>query len=521
MRRIFLAVIVFALGVALSVAFLTPNRATTPPLEVLKARYARTTTPSADHGKFTQLRKHFSTPQEVTAACIECHNGRHTEVMQSTHWNWEREEYIPGKGIRSVGKRNLVNNFCIGVAGSRQSCNKCHAGYGWNDDQPFNFTDANNVDCLACHDQSGDYVKASGGAGYPAGTVDLGAVARTVGKPQRLNCGTCHFFSGGGNNVKHGDLESALFAPDRSLDVHMAVEGVDMSCTACHTAEKHQMKGKLYSISSMNRNRVLCEDCHGATPHTKEILNEHTLKVACQTCHIPTYAKANATKTWWDWSQAGRTRNGAPFEEKDSLGNVVYLSEKGRFIWQRDLRPEYVWFNGTASHYLLGDTAGAAPVRLNRLFGSYADPDAKIVPAKIHRGTQPYDPGTGMLIQPLLAGDGDDRAGFWDHFDMVRASRDGMALVGLPFSGHTEYIATEMTWPVNHMVAPAAQAVTCTECHTRSGSRLTHLRDFYMPGRDSHPLLETGGTVLLLLTVAGAGVHAAGRIITGRKGRTT
>jgi 5-methylcytosine-specific restriction endonuclease McrA len=299
----------------------------------------------------------------------------------------------------------------------------------------------------------------------------------------------------------------------------MAVEGVNMDCVACHTAEKHQMKGKLYSISSMNRNRAQCEDCHGGTPHDKDILNEHTLKVACQTCHIPAYAKANPTRVFWDWSTAGRLRDGKPYDETDSLSNVVYLSEKGSFTWGRNLAPEYVWFNGTASHYLLGDTVDTTPVRLNRLLGRYDDPDAKIIPVKIHRGRQPYDPHTRLVIQPLLAGDGDDSPGFWDHFDMTRASRDGMHLVGLPYSGTTEYVETEMTWPVNHMVAPAAQAVACTECHTRNGSRLEDLRDFYMPGRDASPPVETAGTALILMTLTGVGVHASVRLVTRRRGR--
>ncbi len=73
----------------------------------------------------------------------------------------------------------------------------------------------------------------------------------------------------------------------------MGVDGVNMQCVDCHTAKKHQMKGKMYSVSSMNRNRVACEDCHTAMPHRNEILNEHTYKVACQSCHIPTYAKVN------------------------------------------------------------------------------------------------------------------------------------------------------------------------------------------------------------------------------------
>ena len=35
-------------------------------------------------------------------------------------------------------------------------------------------------------------------------------------------------------------------------------------------------------------------------------------------------------------------------------GNHTYLSIKGSFKWGKILKPEYVWFNGTAEHYLIG-----------------------------------------------------------------------------------------------------------------------------------------------------------------------
>jgi octaheme c-type cytochrome (tetrathionate reductase family) len=489
------------------------------PLADLRTRYAAKLKPSADHRRFAVLRQTFRRPQEVTAACVTCHAERQAEVMRSSHWNWERLEYIPGKGIRSVGKKNILNNFCIGIAGNEQSCNKCHIGYGWADSS-FDFSDARNVDCLACHDNSGKYLKAAGGAGYPAQTVDLAAVAQQVGLPQRTNCGTCHFFGGGGNNVKHGDLEQALFDPSRDVDVHMAVDGADMSCVDCHSATRHQMKGKVYSLSSMNRDRATCEQCHTALPHRDDVLNEHTLKVACQTCHIPRYAKVNPTKLRWDWSTAGKLKNGEPYEEKDSTGADTYLSIKGSFVWGRNLVPEYAWFNGTASHALLGDTLPAAPpFRLNALQGSYPDPEAKIIPVKVHRARQIYDTRYRYLIQPKTvstkAGDG----GYWKEFNWQRAAEEGMKRVHLPFSGAYGFAETEMTWPVNHMVAPAAQAVPCAECHTRNGSRLAGLRDFYLPGRDADPTIESLGTGLIALTLAGVGAHAGLRVVLASRRR--
>ena len=58
----------------------------TPETELLRQRFTKETRPSVDHAKFTQLQKQFTTPQQVTEACIACHNGRHDEVMlQGNH----------------------------------------------------------------------------------------------------------------------------------------------------------------------------------------------------------------------------------------------------------------------------------------------------------------------------------------------------------------------------------------------------------------------------------------------------
>ena len=520
MKRIVLALFVLTATVALAVSALRPPGTEVTPLQKLAAKRARdrsTTHPAADHSRFTQLQAKFDKPQAVTAACISCHNERHLEVMRSSHWNWERTEYVPGQGIRAIGKRNILNNFCIGISGSEQSCNRCHVGYGYGD-ASFDFTNPLNVDCLVCHDNSGKYVKAAGAAGMPDPSVNLSEVAQHVGRPQRTNCGTCHFFGGGGNNVKHGDLESALFDAPRTVDVHMGTDGPNMDCVECHTAKQHQMLGKMYSVSSMNRNRVACEQCHSEFPHADDTLNRHTAKVACQTCHIPTYAKVNPTKMSWDWSTAGRLKDGKPYEERDASGKAdAYMSIKGSFVWATDVRPEYAWFDGTASHYLLGDRFDpATPLVMNPLHGSYDDPDAKIVPVKVHRGKQIYDVEHRYLVQPKLYSAHQGDGGYWAEFNWTRASEEGMKLVGLPFSGKYAFARTEMNWPINHMVAPKEQAVGCNECHTRSGGRLARVGGFYLPGRDYSPWVDWLGTGLLAVTLVGVGVHGGARLVLRR-----
>jgi len=486
----------------------------------LKAKYAVKHVPSADHAAFDILKKKFTSPRQVTEACISCHNKRHLEVMRSSHWNWEREEYVEGRGVVYLGKKNAINNFCVSTPGNEGSCAKCHIGYGL-DTRGKAYADQKNVDCLICHDNSETYAKAPDKAGAPVATLDLNAIAQNVGRPRRTNCGVCHFFGGGGNNVKHGDLEKALFEPGRDLDVHMASAGPNLGCVDCHTTKEHNISGKLYSMSSMNQSRSTCEQCHTEAPHGNAVLNEHTLKVACQTCHIPAYARANATKMSWDWSTAGKLKDGKPYIEDDSMGNHAYMSIKGSFVWQKNVKPDYVWFNGTASHYLRGDKIEdpAKPLVLNPLHGSYADEESRIIPVKIHTGDQPYDPVNKILIQPKLFAEKKGEGAYWQDFSWEAASRAGMKAAGLPFSGKVAFIKTAMYWPVNHMIAPKEASVKCEECHRRTGGRLAGLKDFYMPGRDYSAAVEFAGKWLLLLSLCGVLAHGAGRLLSAWKNR--
>ncbi len=520
MKKIFLILGLSMIVIIALVTQLKRNYVEPSVLMKLQDKFSTKDSSSVDHTKFASLQKKFTTPQEVTEACIACHNKRQTEIMHSNHWNWEKEDYIKGRGIVKLGKKNVINNYCIGATGNEESCAKCHIGYGMTK-EGFSFTDPKNIDCMVCHDNTDTYMKAPEKGGAPEMTLDFTNIAQHIGKPKRTNCGVCHFFGGGGNNVKHGDLEQALFEPNQDLDIHMAVEGKNLQCITCHKTEKHNIAGKMYSLSSMNRNRAFCEDCHTSTPHEETILNEHTLKVACQTCHIPQYAKANSTKMFWDWSTAGRLKNGEPYSEDDSLGNHTYLSIKGSFKWERNVKPDYIWFNGTASHYLLGDIIDdtTKPYVLNKLNGSYADEESKIVPVKIHRAKQPYDPVNKMLIQPKLFAENPGEGAFWKDFDWEKASEVGMKNVNLPFSGKVTFIETEMYWPVNHMVSSKEKSVRCVECHTRDNGRLHNLTDMYLPGRDLSGFVEVTGKSILILTLIGVISHGSLRIAGRRRSK--
>ncbi|HPI18789.1 MAG TPA: cytochrome C, partial [Candidatus Kapabacteria bacterium] len=110
----------------------------------LKDKYSKKHKPKVDHKKFEVLQAKFGNAREVTKACESCHNLTSAEVMESSHWNWEREEYIQGRGIVYLGKKNAINNFCIGTQGNEQSCAKCHIGLGYDENGQI-YTDSTNI----------------------------------------------------------------------------------------------------------------------------------------------------------------------------------------------------------------------------------------------------------------------------------------------------------------------------------------------------------------------------------------
>ncbi len=420
----------------------------------------------------------FSTPLEtgsdVTRACLSCHEDAAYQIMQTTHWTWQAPPVeVEGRDEPvSVGKANLLNNFCIGIQSNWTGCTSCHAGYGW-DGPDFDFTNEENVDCLICHDQSGEYIK--GPAGIPLDQVDLLIAAESVSIPTRENCGVCHFNGGGGNAVKHGDMDETLYFPTDHTDVHMGRH--DMLCTDCHQTNDHHISGRSISVSLDNANQISCTDCHAATPHDDSRINDHTDTVACQACHVPSGAVREPTKMVWDWSTAG--------DDSRAQDTHTYLAIKGSFVYEDNFIPEYAWFNGTAQRYLLGDPLPdpTVPTVLNPPNGDINDPEAMIWPFKVHRANQIYDTVYNWLIQPQTYGED----GYWTHFDWNLAAENGMATVGLPFSGEYGFAPTLMYWPLSHMVQPAEHALQCTSCHGEN-SRL----DWQALGYNGDPMTWGG-----------------------------
>jgi octaheme c-type cytochrome (tetrathionate reductase family) len=247
------------------------------------------------------------------------------------------------------------------------------------------------------------------------------------------------------------------------------------TCSDCHAGENHRILGAGHGSIASGSNHISCLGCHDDKPHARKVINDHVRSVACETCHIPTVAREQPTKTWWDWSTAGQDKTVPP----DKNGMPVYDKKKGDFIWQKNLVPEYRWHNGQADYYRPGEKFDPeSTVGLNRLTGTMEDEGAKIFPFKVMRGKQIYDSDNNYLILPKLFGEG----GYWSDFDWNRASELGMAVNNLPYSGQYGFIETEMYWPLAHMVAPAKESLRCTDCHTRKETKRLDWESLGYPG---------------------------------------
>jgi octaheme c-type cytochrome (tetrathionate reductase family) len=480
---------------------------------------------TADHTKFKELQQQFETGPAVTRTCIKCHTEAAKQIQKTKHWTWE---FLNPHNEQRVGKKNILNNFCITPQSNFAHCTACHTGYGWVDEN-YDFTVQENVDCLVCHDTTGEYFKASDNGGLPRATVDLTYVAQNVGKTSRDTCGACHFRGGGGNGVKHGDMDDSLLVPGHNLDVHMDAVGEDFTCATCHKHIEHDIAGSRYAPEAAHtedhhvhrrsyaeESFAHCRACHGNDPHKKaggERLDNHARKIACQTCHIPKMARGGvATRMTWDWSTAGKLDDAGEQIEEYIDGNLVYSSKRGSFTYAEDIKPEYIWFNGDVTYQLLNKPVEANEdgyVEINRFDGSPDDGRSRIWPIKVFRGVQPYDPELRTMVVPHTAGLNEDA--YWKSFDWERSIKAGMLSAGRPFSGKVDFIKTQMSWPINHMVAPAKNAVGCEECHSKNGL-LNDIEGIYIPGRDANIWLDKAGWLIASLTLIGVLLHAAARV---------
>lgn len=433
-----------------------------------------TVSAATDHKDF--IDGQFKDGSEVTKKCLECHDKQASDYIKTQHWNLKGvPNHVKGleKSGKLYGKTNMTNNYCTTIfAGKdglpRESCLKCHAGYGWNRTK-FDHNDKTKIDCLVCH-AAKSYDRSAVGCevdmkGITTGKVNLTEAAKSVGqKPTLKNCGFCHFYGGGGDGVKHAGLDSTMETADRKLDVHMAKKekgGAGLLCVDCHKAKEHRISGASSQMAHYDA-RVNCTDCHSGAkaPHknskNKAILDAHAASVACQTCHIPMLSRGQATKTSWKWSDVGKN-----LKVDEQFDQETFQNRKGSFTWNMNYMPTYAWYNGKIERYMVGDKIKDPKkvLVMTGPVGDIKDKTAKIYPYKTHMGSQPMDSvykylSTFQQYQSL-----------WVHFNWEKALKDGAQGEGLPYSGKYQFVNTIAYISAQHQVAPKEDALQCGDCH--------------------------------------------------------
>ncbi|MFB3854421.1 MAG: hypothetical protein ACE148_11430 [Vicinamibacterales bacterium] len=442
------------------------------------------------------------TTYEGTKTCLACHEDEALAVHSSVHYQWQGDATeSEGLSTTRAGKLGGINDFCIypdinwlgkltTTTGAvvDGGCARCHTGLGLKPKPEPTQEQLENIDCLLCHSPSykrtvaGD--QATGFRMVPDTakmTVSLLQAAVDIQKPTSGTCLSCHTKAGGGNNFKRGDIEEAHRNATPAVDVHMAPTsqgGAGLSCTSCHVAAGHRIPGRGVDMRERDTpTPVECSSCHTAQPHSDSRLNNHTARVACNVCHVPSFAKVAPTDMRRDWSLPG-----------------VLSHETGLYEPAMELRtnvtPVYRFFNGRSKFYEFGQPAAAGEngrVLMAGPLGNVGDVGAKITAMKRHEGKQPIDPVTRVLL-PLKIGL------FFQSADILGAITQGRAAMQWPDNGH-EFVETERYMGVYHEVAPKEQALTCGSCHTTSGSagRLDFAALGYTPNatRGGQPLCSS------------------------------
>jgi hypothetical protein len=396
--------------------------------------------------------------------CLSCHAEQANEMMQTTHYQWlgDAPEMVNGVGERQGKLTNAVNSYCINIQGDWPVCGSCHVGRGQRPDEAGN--DPENVDCLMCHSEGYATQRVRLADGTMGVVQPDDGMVQNVHRPNRANCLACHATAGGGDGVKRGDLSKATVTNvDRDFDVHMNAAGSNLECQSCHVFNKHKVIGKgsdLRPTDDLSRgSEVSCLTCHTDkdTPqgHDTAKINDHVARVACQTCHIPEYAKV-ATETYRDW----RTHHDGSPADGSAIPGHPYTEKMA------NLTPTYQFWNRRSDNSLLGDDA-------SRTYNADTDTwptsaplgdvnSGKLYPFKYKTAMQPKTRADNRLIAlntfEYLKGSG----------NADTAIAQGLTAMGYPADEPYEWVLTDTHQMLNHGISPASQALQCADCHERT-----------------------------------------------------
>ena len=402
--------------------------------------------------------------------CLGCHQRQFTDMHTSTHYQWiGAAPDMANQPNSQQGKlTNAVNSYCINILGDWKLCGKCHAGRGLRPDDPA--AGLTNIDCLVCHSEEYALKRDR----MPDGTMGVATptdtMVQNVHKPKRSNCLKCHAFAGGADGVKRGDLANALATnTDKNIDVHMHVGGANLSCQSCHVFNNHKVIGKgsdLRVTDDLSRGAAVnCGTCHSkmATTTLSEnghpsSIKPHLARVACQTCHIPTYAKF-PTETHRDWRYH---HDGSPADGVSGPGHPYTVKTQ-------NLIPEYRWWNRKSNNALLHDNAeltfdpvtGTYPT--SRPQGSVNDNASKLYPFKYKTALQPMR----TTSKELIALDTLEYLG--KSGNVQTAIANGLRNMGYSATDTYTWVTTDTYQLLNHGVNDEDRVAKCSDCHQNPG----------------------------------------------------
>ena len=314
--------------------------------------------------------------------------------------------------------------------------------------------------------------------GVPAALMPISALeaARTVHATTRKSCLNCHAGAGGADGTKRGDMSTALIAPDTHIDYHMSDGGAGLVCADCHAAGNHRVLGRGVDLRPNDvSERLTCAGCHGERPHGDydsrdgTARDTHAEHVACQSCHIPTFAKGVATEVSRDWedphySAAACNGRGGWLPREDKLADMI---------------PTYQWFDGTSEvYYLTEPLAGVPQIPLSNQEasalglpngsqayvlgmpnGDVSSRDAKLAPMKEHLGKV----ARNMITDTLVAHSTFEffRTGNFEQAILSGLEQTADMAVDDPY----EIVGVHTYQSINHGVEVSNDALACGACH--------------------------------------------------------
>ncbi len=463
-------------------------------------------------------------------ACYACHQKEYMEISHSYHVHQGRitadgkTAFDPSKAV-DLGMYNrwysLSNTGRVKTPENQWRlmeaayCSQCHPGGGPLKEYGMD------VDCLICHQQNGykggkgvgkapagvdsnGYVIQSNGArlaslmmaGAKAGgdykKIDLSNIAAKamegvelrIGKPRPDNCNFCHWKTNSKRGTRYGTFHG------KSTDVHYSA---GMLCQDCHITEKHQIgKGKVVDTAGTPQLRgtmSACTDCHDDMPHYGENadeLNDHVERIDCITCHAPTTTPGTRGVDWLIGMDMVKMMK--KFHWMLPIANVFGMATPEMMTGQ---------INDMIACYKEKNVAGFDPVyewynrdtlctEVPHPTGSRDDDNSLIAPFNIIE-TLLFDDGT----TPEVLKNPDGHANGYPVPRTFVSRAGGKGKRNTTLEEMREYDngryknavirRTPMYFSIYHNIAPAKDALTCNQCHTKSGGRL----DFAALGYDS------------------------------------